>query len=83
MHVCIQTASALTLGYEMPIRIEEGGFPYTIVKAEAQVSDRVKLVSQVEHMVLGGQGKATLGMTMDHWNPQDAYKFGIGLQLQA
>jgi hypothetical protein len=75
--------SGMTFAYEMPIRIEEGSFAYTTVKGEAKVGETVKITTNVEHALLHGQGKVQLGASMDHANPSDPYKFGVGLQISS
>ncbi len=58
------------VSYEMPIRIEEGGFPYTTLKGK--LNSGMKLLTSVEHALLSGQGMLGLHVSMDHFN--DDYK---------
>jgi len=66
------------VGYEMPVRLEEGGFPYTTLKTK--LHHNWKLESSVEHALLQGQGIVSLHASVDH--PNDTHKFGVGLKLQ-
>jgi hypothetical protein len=54
----------------MPIRIEEGGFPYTTIKGKLLSS--MKLLTSVDHALLSGQGQVSLHVSMDHFS--DDYK---------
>ncbi len=67
------------VSYEMPIRIEEGGFPYTTLKGK--LLSNFKIISSVDHTLLGGQGLASLHVSMDHFN--DDFKVGVSLKLQS
>ena len=76
---CLWSLSQWDVGYEMPIRLEEGGFPYTTLKGKLLSS--MKILSSVDHALLSGQGMVSLNVSIDHFN--DDYKIGVGLKLQS
>jgi hypothetical protein len=67
------------VSYEMPIRIEDGGYPYTVLKGKLLKS--LKIMSSVDHTLLNGQGIASLHVAIDHFN--DDFKVGVSLKLQS
>lgn len=62
----------------MPIRIEDGGFPYTTLKTKLHSTLRIE--SSVDHTVLHGQGIVSLHASIDHF--KDEHKFGVAFKLQ-
>ena len=72
--------SKVILGYDMPIRLEEGTFPYTTLKGRFDCAE-MRFVAGVEHTLLHGQGKVQLAFGLNH--KREEYSFGLGLQMQA
>ena len=63
----------------MPIRIEDGGFPYTVLKGK--LLNSMKILTSLDHTLLSGQGQVSLHVSLDHFN--DDYKIGVSLKLQS
>ena len=67
------------VSYEMPIRLEDGSFPYTTLKGKLNMNT-LKFITSVDHALLHGQGVASLYVAMDHF--KEDYKVGVGIKLQ-
>ena len=67
----------------MPIRVLqefETEHPYTTLKGKLNMRT-LKLVTSIDHMLLGGQGIGSLLVSMDHF--KEDYKIGVAVKLQA
>lgn len=64
----------------MPIRLEEGSIPYTTLKGKLFLRS-LRWVTSLDHMLLNGQGMASLYLSLDHF--KEDYKVGVAVKLQS
>jgi hypothetical protein len=64
----------------MPIRLEDGVFPYTTLRGKVNMRS-LKMVTSIDHTLLNGQGVASVMLSMDHF--KEDYKVGVAIKLQA